>query len=142
PDQGPALHLPEERRSSDTGGKGDAVSVGSAEPGHDPSDADPHEPATAVHDERQIGSAFPRPLERLGSSRRPRADEETGQDDHGQVGRHPQIDRHRPFQKPLALRLAAWTLPLIASRTPYRTKRNLKAIVYLIAGDVLANSPT
>jgi transposase len=24
----------------------------------------------------------------------------------------------------------------------YRTKRNLKAIVYLIAGDVLANSPT
>ena len=23
----------------------------------------------------------------------------------------------------------------------YRTKRNLKAIVYLIAGDVLANSP-
>src|SRR5208337_3568009 len=84
PDQGPALHLPEERRSSDTGGKGDAVSVGSAEPGHDPSDADPHEPATAVHDERQIGSAFPRPLERLGSSRRPRADEETGQDDHGQ----------------------------------------------------------
>src|SRR5208337_897587 len=36
--------------------------------------------------------------ERLGSSRRPRADEETGQDDHGQVGRHPQIDRHRPFQ--------------------------------------------
>src|SRR5208337_3802903 len=98
PDQGPALHLPEERRSSDTGGKGDAVSVGSAEPGHDPSDADPHEPATAVHDERQIGSAFPRPLERLGSSRRPRADEETGQDDHGQVGRHPQIDRHRPSQ--------------------------------------------
>ena len=37
-------------------------------PRHDPSDADPHEPATAVHDERQIGSAFPRPLERLGSS--------------------------------------------------------------------------
>ena len=28
----------------------------------------------------------------------PRADEEAGQDDHGQVGRHPQIDRHRPFQ--------------------------------------------
>jgi hypothetical protein len=24
----------------------------------------------------------------------------------------------------------------------YRTKQNLKAIVYLIAGDVLANSPT
>ena len=24
----------------------------------------------------------------------------------------------------------------------YRTKRNLKAVVYLIAGDVLANSPT
>ena len=24
----------------------------------------------------------------------------------------------------------------------YQTKRNLKAIVYLIAGDVLANSPT
>ena len=24
----------------------------------------------------------------------------------------------------------------------YRTKRNLKAIVYLIAGDILANSPT
>ena len=65
---------------------------------HDPSDANPHEPATAVHDERQIGSAFPRPLERLGSSLRPRADEEAGQDDHGQVGRHPQIDRHRPFQ--------------------------------------------
>ena len=42
--------------------------------------------------------AFPRPLERLGSSLRPRADEEAGQDDHGQVGRHPQIDRHRPFQ--------------------------------------------
>src|SRR5208282_5334377 len=54
PDQGPALHLPEERRSSDAGGKGGAVSVGSAEPGHDPSDADPHEPATAVHDEPQI----------------------------------------------------------------------------------------
>ena len=98
PDQGPALHLPEERRSSDAGGKGGALSVGSAEPRHDPSDADPHEPATAVHDERQIGSAFPRPLERLGSSLRPRADEEAGQDDHGQVGRHPQIDRHRPFQ--------------------------------------------
>ena len=78
--------------------KGGALSVGSAEPRHDPSDADPHEPATAVHDERQIGSAFPRPLERLGSSLRPRADEEAGQDDHGQVGRHPQIDRHRPFQ--------------------------------------------
>src|SRR5271165_194959 len=98
PDQGPALHLPEERRSSDAGGKGGAVSVGSAEPGHDPSDADPHEPATAVHDERQIGPAFPRSLERLGSGLRPRADEEAGQDDHGQVGRHPQIDRHRPFQ--------------------------------------------
>jgi transposase len=41
---------------------------------------------------------FPRPLERRGSSLRPRADEEAGQDDHGQVGRHPQIDRHRPFQ--------------------------------------------
>ena len=68
PDQGPALHLPEERRSSDPGGKGGAVSVGSAEPRHDPGDADPHEPATAVHDERQIGLAFPRPLERLGSS--------------------------------------------------------------------------
>ena len=33
-----------------------------------------------------------------GSSLRPRADEEAGQDDHGQVGRHPQIDHHRPFQ--------------------------------------------
>src|SRR5208337_3161105 len=36
PDQGPALHLPEERRSSDAGGEGGAVSIGSAEPGHDP----------------------------------------------------------------------------------------------------------
>src|SRR5271166_2758577 len=98
PDQGAALYLPEERRSSDAGGKGGAVSVGSAEPGHDPSDADPHEPATVVHDERQTGSAFPRPLEHLGSSLRSRADEEAGQDDHGQVGRHPQVDRHRPFQ--------------------------------------------
>ena len=26
-------------------------------------------------------------------------DEEAGQDDHGQVGRHPQIDRHRPLQR-------------------------------------------
>src|SRR5271166_6547188 len=32
------------RRSSDAGGKGGALSVGSAEPRHDPSDADPHEP--------------------------------------------------------------------------------------------------
>ena len=38
--------------------KAGAVSVGSAEPGHDPSDADPHEPATAVHDERQSARRF------------------------------------------------------------------------------------
>jgi transposase len=54
------------RSRAGAGGKGGAVSLGSAEPGHDPSDADPHEPATAVHDERQIGSTLPRPLERLG----------------------------------------------------------------------------
>ena len=58
PDQGPALHLPEERRSSDTGGEGGAVSIGSAEPGHDPGDADPDEPATTVQMDAKTARRF------------------------------------------------------------------------------------
>jgi hypothetical protein len=42
--KGQALHFPQERRSSDAGGKGGAVPVGGAEPGHDPGDADPNPP--------------------------------------------------------------------------------------------------
>ena len=56
---------------------------GSAEPGHDPGDADPHEPATAVHDGRQDRPTLPRSLERLGSGLRSRPDEATGQNGHG-----------------------------------------------------------
>ena len=140
PDQGPALHLPEERRSSDAGGKGGAVSVGSAEPGHDPSDADPHEPATAVHDERQIGSPFPdrwnawvrvcdlAPMKKLAKTITAKSE---------------------GILRSIATGLSNGPLEAINGNVQaakrkakgYRTKRNLKAIVYLIAGDVLANSP-
>ena len=58
-----------------------------------------HEPATAVHDGRQDRPTLPRPLERLGSNLRSRADETTGQDDHGQGRGYSQIDRHRPLQR-------------------------------------------
>ena len=82
PDQRPALHLPEERRSSDRrkrkrclGWKHRTWTRSKR--------CKSHEPATAVHDEPQIGSAFARPLECLGSTLRPHADEEVGQDDYG-----------------------------------------------------------
>ncbi|MDE1990566.1 MAG: transposase [Betaproteobacteria bacterium] len=98
-DQGPALHLPQERREPDGGGAGGVVSVGGAEPGHDPGDADTHEPAAIVHDGRFLGAALSRSLERLGSGLRSGADEKARQDDHGQGARHPAIHRHRPIQR-------------------------------------------
>jgi hypothetical protein len=41
----------------------------------------------------------------------------------------------------VVMRVVAVIITMIGHRIGYRTKRNLKAIVYLIAGDVLANSP-
>ena len=70
-----------------------------------------------------------------------RTDEEAGQDDHGQV---------EGILRSIATGLSNGVLEAINGNVQaakrkakgHRTKRNLKAIVYLIAGDVLANSPT
>ena len=141
PDQGPALHLSEERRSSVAGGEGGAVSIGGAEPGHDPGDADPHEPATAFHDGRQDRPAVPHrwnawvqvcdlgPMKRLAKTIMGKAEGILRSIDTGlSNGVLEAINGNVQAAKRKA--------------KGYRTKRNLKAIVYLIAGDVLANSPT
>ena len=136
----PALHLPEERRSSDAGGKGGALSVGSAEPRHDPSDAYSHEPATAVHDQRQSARRFLdrwnawvqvcdlAPMKKLAKTI---------------------MAKSEGILRSIATGLSNGVLEAINGNVQaakrkakgYRTKRNLKAIVYLIAGDVLASSP-
>jgi Transposase len=76
----------------------------------------------------------------LGSGLRPRADEELAQTI---------MAKSEGILRSIATGLSNGVLEAIngnvqAARRKakgYRTKRNLKAIVYLIAGDVLANSP-